>query len=318
MQYHLPIIKPMLARTGELSDLERDDFIWEPKLDGTRALVYKHAGKVRILNRRKRWIEFRYPELATLPERVLPESCILDGEIVVFDRSGKPDFRSLQERDHQEEPVRIELLSRLKPATLVVFDILVLNGEDLFEKPLLERKRLLQENVVEGEGLKICYYTREGKRLWEVALRMGLEGIMGKRDGSAYQPGIRSSDWVKLKAVKTMDCVILGYTPGEGKRSEHFGALALGAYGGGELKFMGKVGTGFDEHILRELTRLLKARETTSSPVKSIPPYEVRWVRPELVCEVKYLEITPDLKLRAPSFRRLRFDKAPEECELPL
>ena len=312
-----PIIKPMLAHIGNPEDLKREDFLWEPKLDGTRALVYKRDKEIHILNRRQKWIEYRYPELVSLYEDIGPEPCLLDGEVVVFDKSSKPDFRLLQEREHQQDPIRIDLLSKLQPATFVAFDILIVNQKQLFDVPLVERKRILSENVNESECLKICHWITEGEALWETVRRIGLEGIMGKRKLSTYQIGKRSRDWLKLKAIKTLDCVIVGYTPGEGWRSEYFGALALGAYREGKLEFVGKVGTGFDEELLKSLMPLLKAREVLTKPVEAQPPYEVRWIRPELVCEVKYLELTPDLKLRAPSFRRLRPDKSPEECELP-
>lgn len=313
----LPLIKPMLAHLGGPSDLKRTDYIWEPKLDGTRALVYKEGESIRILNRRQRWIEYRYPEFNRLSESITLDKCILDGEIVVFDASGKPNFRLLQEREHQEKPESIEILANIQPATFVVFDVPVVNQRPLFEIPLIERKKILSENVREGERIKICYFTSDGEQLWEASKRMGLEGIMGKQKFSAYQAGVRSRDWLKVKNFKTADLVIVGYTPGEGQRRDFFGALALGAYRGGKLVFMGKVGTGFDENFLKSITPELKRLEVKENPVGEMPPYEVRWVRPELVCEVKYMELTPDLKLRAPSFKGLRFDKAPEECELP-
>jgi bifunctional non-homologous end joining protein LigD len=140
---------------------------------------------------------------------------------------------------------------------------------------------------------------------------------MAKRKQSTYQIGKRSRDWLKLKTVKTADVVIVGFTPGEGWRSEYFGALAIGAYRGDKLMFMGKLGTGFDEDSIRSISALLRIRTTDVKPVEEEPEYEVRWVRPELVCEVKFMEVTLDLKLRAPVFRRIRNDKAPEECEIP-
>jgi DNA ligase D-like protein (predicted ligase) len=311
----LPLLKPMLARTGSSSDLNREDFLWEPKLDGTRILLYREGGRVRLLNRRGRWVEGRYPELSSLHLHLRSNPCLLDGELVVFDTSGLPNFSLLQEREHQEEPLRVELLSRLHPATLVVFDLLFSGERELLSLPLAERKKLLSEEVEEGERIRLCYYTREGKELWERAREMGLEGIMGKREGAPYRPGVRSPEWLKVKNTKTMDAVILGYTPGEGWREPYFGALALGAYRGGKLVFLGKVGTGFDTPLMEELFPLLRRLETGRRPVEEEPPYEVRWVEPRLVCEVKYLELTPDLKLRAPSFLRMK-DKEPEECEL--
>ncbi|MEM1981206.1 MAG: non-homologous end-joining DNA ligase [Candidatus Hadarchaeales archaeon] len=313
----LPILKPMLAKMGSPSDLKRKNFIWEPKLDGTRALVYREGEKVGFLNRRGKWIEYRYPELSSLSSHLLSDPCLLDGEIVVFGENGLPNFPLLQEREHQENPLRIEFLSRLHPATLVVFDLLIRGREELFSLPLLERKKLLSETVQEGERIRLCLYTKQGEDLWESVKKMGLEGVMGKREDSPYRPGVRSPDWLKLKTTKTLDAIILGYTPGEGQRTPYFGALALGAYHGGKLVFLGKVGTGFDTRLMEELTPLLKQLERRERPVEEEPPYEVKWVEPKLVCEVKYLEITEDLKLRAPSFVRMK-EKDPQECELEL
>lgn len=312
-----PLIKPMLAHTGCLDDLKKKDFIWEPKLDGTRALVYKRGKKIRFLNRRQKWTEYRYPELAYLARNIHPDPCVLDSELVIFDKSGKVDFRLLQEREHQQDPLKIELLSKMQPSSLVVFDILMAGEKEFFEVPLNERKHTLSESVEEDERLKLCYFTDEGKRLWEATQEMKLEGIMGKRKRSTYQIGKRSRDWLKIKAMKTLDCVIVGYTPGEGWRRDYFGALAIGAYRERKLEFLGKVGTGFDEGLLKSLTPALRARETPTKPVDAEPPYEVRWVKPELVCKVSYLELSPELRLRAPSFKGLRFDKPPKECEVP-
>ncbi len=316
MSMGLPLLKPMLARTGSPSDLERGNFLWEPKLDGTRALVYREGKRLRFLNRRGRWIEHRYPELSALHRSLLPDPCLLDGEIVVLDR-GLPSFSLLQEREQQEDPLRIELLSRLHPATLVVFDLLVSGERELLHLPLVERKKLLPEAVEEGERLRVCFHTQEGRELWESVKKMGLEGVMGKRKDSPYRPGVRSPDWLKLKAVKTLDAVILGYTPGEGWREPYFGSLVLGAYSEGRLVLLGRVGTGFGTKTMEELSPLLRKLETRRRPVEEEPPYEVRWVEPRLVCEVKYLELTRDLKLRAPSFVRMK-EKDPHECELEL
>jgi len=313
----LPLLKPMLAKLGSPSDLQREGFRWEPKLDGTRVLLYREGGKVRLLNRRGKWIERRYPELSSLHLHLRSDPCLLDGELVVFDSSGLPSFSLLQEREHQENPLRVELLSRLHPATLVVFDLLFSGERELLHLPLRERKVALSEEVEEGERIRLCYHTEEGRKLWEKVREMGLEGVMGKREEAPYQPGVRSPDWLKVKNTKTLDAVILGYTPGEGWRESYFGALALGAYREGKLIFLGKVGTGFDTKLMEELFPLLRRLETGKRPVEEEPPYEVRWVEPRLVCEVKYLELTPDLKLRAPSFLRMK-DKEPGECELEL
>lgn len=305
-------IKPMLAQIADPFDSE--DFWFELKLDGSRTLAFV-GEKVRLQNRRLLDITHRYPEL-TLKDDVNAKEAILDGEIIIT-KEGKPDFRMLQTREHVGEELRIELLSQTIPATFMAFDLLYLDGRPIVDLPLVERRTKLEEIVAESPRLLLSRYVETyGKRYFEEVKKLGLEGSMAKRKQSTYQIGKRSRDWLKLKATKTLDCVIVGYTSGEGWRGEYFGALAIGAYREGKLEFMGKVGTGFDESLLKSISSLLRVRSTDVKPVEAEPPYEVRWVKPELVCEVEFMEVTPDLKLRAPVFRRLRFDKAPEECEV--
>jgi len=307
-------IKPMLAHIAEPFDSE--DFIFELKFDGSRTLAFI-GEKLRLQNRRLLNTTHRYPELK-LRDDVNAKEAILDGEIVVT-KDGKPDFGMLQTREHVGDELRIELLSQTMPVTFITFDILYLDGKPLVDLPLMERRAKLEEIMTESPRLLLSRYVEaHGRRYFEEVAKLGLEGAMAKRKGSTYQIGKRSRDWLKLKAIKTIDCIILGYTPGEGWRSGYFGAIAVGAYRGGKLEFMGKVGTGFDENLLKSISSMLKARATDVKPVEASPPYEVMWVKPELVCEVKFMEVTPDLKLRAPVFRRLRFDKAPEECEVPI
>ncbi|MEM2289371.1 MAG: non-homologous end-joining DNA ligase [Candidatus Hadarchaeales archaeon] len=303
-------LSPMLAHSAEPFD--SPEFVFEPKFDGTRCLAFVGEG-LRLQNRRLLDITGRYPELAPMRKRVRAREAILDGEIVVM-REGRPDFRLLQVREHGE--ARREILSGLYPASYACFDLLYQDGEPLVHLPLLERKRRLAEIIEEGEEIFLVrHYPERGRWLFQQFKERGWEGIMGKRASSTYQLGKRSRDWLKIKDFKTLDCVILGYTPGEGRREDTFGALVLGAYKDGRLIFVGRVGTGFDEPLLRELKERLDGMRGPK-PIAEEIPLEVTWVRPELVCEVQYLEITPDLKLRAPSFRKLREDKEPAECEL--
>jgi bifunctional non-homologous end joining protein LigD len=305
-------IRPMLAYPAEPFD--SDDFLFEWKFDGTRCICFV-GEKLRLQNRRLMNITYRYPELQ-LQSYVNAKKAILDGEIVVL-REGKPSFRDLQLREHVVDPLRIELLSRSLPATFIAFDILYLDGQPLVELPLIERKENLKRVVKESPRLILSRHVEgEGKRFFGEVVKLGLEGVMAKRKDSAYQIGRRSRDWLKIKSFKSIDCVIVGFTPGEGWREPYFGALLLGAYHGGRLRFLGKVGTGFDEALLRCLAPLLRKLLTEANPVGEEPPYPARWVKPELVCEVKFLELTDDMKLRAPAFRRLREDKAPDECKL--
>jgi bifunctional non-homologous end joining protein LigD len=308
-------IKPMLAQLAE-RPFDSEDFVFEPKWDGTRTICFLRDGVARFQNRRLADTTHRYPEL-TIGRDVDAREAILDGEVVVL-REGKPDFMALQTREHVGDELRVGLLAQTTPVTFMAFDLLYLDGRPLVDLQLVERKARLQEIVNESQRILISRHINTyGEQYFREVVKLGLEGVMAKRRDSTYQIGRRSRDWLKLKAVKTLDCVILGYTPGEGWRSDYFGALVLGTYREGKLEFMGKVGTGFDEALLKELTPILRIREIATRPVDAEPPYEVRWVRPELVCEVKYMELTPELKLRAPSFRRLRFDKPPEECEAP-
>lgn len=314
------LIKPMLAQISRPFD--SPEFCFELKLDGTRAICYidKEKKEVRLLNRRFKFFQKNYPELLRLYEDVNANKVILDGEVVVF-KQGKPDFTSLQTREHVDESTRIELLSKLMPATLVVFDILHKDGEDLIDKPLIERKKILEKVVRESNRVVLsAYVIGNGKKFFEEVRKKGLEGVVAKRLNSTYQIGKRGKDWLKIKYLKTLDCVICGYTLGTGWREKYFGALILGCYHQGKLRHVGRVGTGLDEKGYAELAEMLHKLRTDKCPFEKEPelPSSVIpvWVKPELVCEVKFMNLSKDLILRAPSFIRLREDKSPEECVL--
>lgn len=304
----------MLAKSAE--PFSGKDWIFEVKWDGTRALCYVDE-HLQFLNRRNTNITSRYPELHKIRENIECSSCILDGEIVVL-KKGKPSFHDLQRREHTDKPFRIKLLSEQIPAVYIVFDILMLDGKDVTNSPLLERKGMLQRIVSESSRLMLCPYVEgQGKEYYKAVSAEGLEGIIAKRKDSLYHPGKRSDAWLKIKKVRTVDCVIGGFTEGEGARQEHFGALLLGV--NQPLQFIGKVGTGFTDEDIRTLYVMLKKRESCVNPFTEKIPFEkIHFVDPVYVCEVKYLELTSDRKLRAPVFLRLRSDKEPEECILEL
>ena len=246
---------------------------------------------------------------------------MLDGELVVF-KEGKPDFYALAEREHVEEKMRIELLSKIMPATLIVFDILHKDGEDLINLPLIERKKILEKVVEENERIVISTYViGKGKKFFEEVKKRGLEGVMAKKLDSTYQLGKRSKDWLKIKYLKTLDCIICGFTEGTGWREEYFGALLCGIYYQGKLRYIGRVGTGWNEEDLKQLTSLLKKLEIDKNPFDVFEEEpsiveKVHWVKPKLVAEIKFMNLSEDLKMRAPSFKRLRDDKKPGECIL--
>ncbi len=313
--------KPMLAFPSKPFD--SPDWLNEIKIDGTRVMGYIDTTKksVELINRRGIDILYRYPELKTLYEDVKVKQVVLDGEIACFEK-GKPNFQKLQEREHVDDPVRIELLSKNMPVTYIVFDVLHVDGKDLVDKPLIERKKILERVVSESSRVLISRYViGNGKNFFQKVRKKGLEGIMSKKLDSPYIQE-RSKYWLKIKALKTLDCVICGFTSGRGKRSELLGSLIAGCYYQNKLKYVGKIGTGFSEKQLKELLERLEKLKVKKCPFPEEPELKLPpgrkpvWTKPKLVCEVKFLELTEDKIMRAPSFIRLRNDKIPKECIL--
>ena len=308
---------PMLAELGSQDDLKRSHFIFEPKFDGTRVLIYKQKEEIKLINRRGLNISYRYPELK-VAGNIEADQAVLDGELVVFDRTGKPNFYLLAEREHIESRLKIRLRAKLFPATLIVFDVLELNGKPLVRKPLLERKRILERLVKESERIRLCPWTKEGRKLWREVRKLGLEGVMAKRIDSPYIPQ-RSDYWLKIKLLKTLDVVVCGWTSG---RRNGFGSLIVGAYKNGKLVYLGKVGTGFSQEDVKLLVPILKKLEIKTCPFKTLPDLDLPpdrkafWTKPKLVCEVRFQQLSPEGIMRAPAFLRLRNDKPPSDCQI--
>jgi bifunctional non-homologous end joining protein LigD len=314
-----PAYSPMLAEGGHQAfDDERWRF--EPKLDGVRTLAYVGTDATRLISRTGNDQTDRYPELANLARFVNALQAVIDGEIVAADEGGRPSFERLQQRMNLASPKDIDRARRAIPVTLFAFDLLWYDGRELTSEPLEERRGLLEEIVTETDQIRLTYVVEgQGRAFFDSAKELGFEGVVAKRKGSIYQPGRRTKDWRKIKAVKEQECVILGWTQGTGSRSATFGALLVGAYRAkdGDLVWIGQVGTGFTESTLAGLMERLTAIEVEEPPVDDPGLRKLkgaRWVRPELVCEVEYLEITRAGKLRAPSFKGLRPDKAPGDC----
>jgi DNA ligase D-like protein (predicted 3'-phosphoesterase) len=209
-------------------------------------------------------------------------------------------------------------MARKFPATYVVFDILEKEGKELLDAPLMERKKILENSVREGKFVVLSLFVEDtGVDYYRAALEKGVEGVMAKKKDSLYEPGKRSNNWLKIKQVKTCDCVVFGYTLGEGNRMETFGSLILGLYDGEKPVFIGKVGTGFSQEIMDNLKQILdiyKVEKVTLQGVDS--DREITWLRGGIVCEVDYQSITEDGKLRIPVFRNIRDDKDPFECTI--
>ena len=308
-------IRPMLAQSAQPFDSDRHYF--EPKWDGMRCIAYIHTGKLELQNRNLKDVTKSYPELKAITEQVKSSSAILDGEIVVLEK-GLPSFDLLQNRFGVDDPIQVRMLSRKLPTTYVAFDLLHLNGKDLVSRPLSHRKQELDKIVRDSPHLLLSQYvTQQGKAYYRSALKLGFEGAIAKLSESTYQIGRRSEDWLKLKQVKTIDCIIAGYTVGTGVRSPSFGALVLAAYDkNGELKHLGNVGTGFSDETILRIMKLLKPLrvKTKTVPGEVKAPAQIIWVKPELVGEIGYMNMTTEGKLRLPRFNRLRFDKLPSDC----
>jgi bifunctional non-homologous end joining protein LigD len=305
--------QPMLAEPAD-APFGGTGWLFEVKWDGIRAIAYV-GEKLSILSRNDNDITRKFPELAELSR--LASDVVLDGEIIVM-KGGRPDFQAVAKRVQASRQADIEREARESPSTYVVFDILEKGGEPLISKPLSERRAALRESLRDGEHIVVSnYVVGEGEVYYEAAAAKGLEGVVAKRLGSPYRPGERSGEWLKVKRVKTVDCVVLGYTRGTGNRADTFGALLLGLYEGNRLTFVGRVGTGFTDKSLRELLAAFRPLETVERQVEAADiPEGSTWLKPGIVAEVGYQNLTDDDRLRAPRFIRLRTDKTPHDCTL--
>jgi len=318
-----PPLSPMLA-TLETEAFDDDRWLFEPKWDGVRALAYC-AEETMLVSRSGRNMTTGYPELSRLHEQLVARDAILDGEIVAME-NGRPSFERLQGRMNLQNAGDIEKAVKSIPVILIVFDVIYLDGRSLLDVPVEERKELLAELVVASKIVEVSPHVRaEGRALAEASRAQNLEGIVAKKLGSPYRPGKRTREWLKIKTVFEADVVIGGWSPGEGGRSDTFGALLVGAYADEGLRFLGAVGTGFSDRALRELVPELRDHRRGDSPFagdtrqlstgrfgKTIK--NPQWIRPELVARVEFRELTSGNRLRAPSFKGLRNDKGPGEC----
>ncbi len=305
--------KPMLARPEE-TPFSSDDWIFEVKWDGIRAISYVND-ELSIRGRNQTELIDKFPELEEL--RNLAGSVVLDGEIIVM-KNGLADFQTVIKRYQSNARSDIEYLSRKFPATYVVFDILEKDGLPLLDVPLIERKMMLKNSVREGKYVVLSLFVEgSGDSYFRAAMEKGVEGIMAKKKQSSYEPGKRSDNWRKIKQIKTCDCVIFGYTQGEGNRDKTFGSLILGLYDEKGPAYIGKVGTGFSDQDMEDMKRAMDEYKVAEETLLEVDTdREITWLRPGLVCEVGYQSVTEDARLRLPVFRRLRNDKTPQECTI--
>ena len=321
-------VKVMLAEPREEA-FTSDDWLFELKLDGYRLLAAKRGHDVLLLTRNGLDYTATFPEVVRAVKALPHDACILDGEVTVMDDQGRPSFARLHRRGRLMNSLDIAHAAVELPATYFAFDFLAFEDFDLRDVPLVERRRLLTEAVPKlGAVRALDYLAREGELMFREVTKLGLEGLIAKRVHSVYVPG-RSANWLKIKAHRTGDFVIVGYTQPNGTRA-FIGALQLAEFVEGRLCYVGRVGTGMDETMLGRLIALISpdirrdapchGMAATSGaaplPSESIPETTTTtWVEPRYVCEVQYREITPDGLLRHSSFLRLRDDKRPDECE---
>jgi DNA ligase D-like protein (predicted ligase)/DNA ligase D-like protein (predicted 3'-phosphoesterase) len=303
-------ISPMLATLAE-RPFSDDSWIFERKLDGERCLAFRRGDELRLISRTRKPLNRSYPELvdALLDQPV--DDFIADGEIVAFD-GGLTSFARLQRRMHVDDPD--PALVRQVPVFYYLFDLLYVNGHDLRRLTLRDRKSLLKSAFVFDPPLRLMpYRNAAGDAFFRAACQKGWEGVIAKRADSPYE-GTRSRNWLKFKCIQEQEFVIGGYTLPQGSRTG-FGALLVGYYRDGELVYAGKVGTGFDDSVLKDLSAELAARRQDASPFvgPAIRMKGVRWVRPELVARIGFARWTEDGKLREPRFRGLRRDKDPRD-----
>jgi bifunctional non-homologous end joining protein LigD len=310
-------IVPMMARTAKLP---RDDDRWavEIKWDGVRAICRSEPGRLRMHSRNLLDITPRYPEVGRLNRALSHHRAVLDGEVVALDAEGRPSFGALQRRMHVASESAVRRLAKDTPVTYVIFDLLWVDGHSLMELPYSERRaRLAELELGDGERWRVPdYVAGHGAELLEATAQQGLEGVIAKRLDSPYEPGRRSPSWLKIKNVERQEVVIGGWVPGDGKRRDRIGALLIGVYDeSGQLRHVGRVGTGFTEAELDRLAEMLRPLEREDSPFAPGGPKIPRtavFVEPKLVAEVEFREWTDAGQLRAPSYKGVRDDKPAE------
>ena len=314
----LPLVRPMLASPGALPPPEQEQrWAFEMKWDGIRAVVYLDRGDLRVLTRNDREVAATYPELAGLAHQLRDRRMIVDGEVVAFDEAGRPSFGELQARMHVRAPGRA-LLDRV-PVSLLVFDLLHVDGTSLVGAPYDERRAALEGLDLAGDRWAVPpAFDGHGAEALAASKAQGLEGVLAKRHDSVYLPGRRSPHWIKVKHVRMQEVVVGGWSPGAGRRQGGIGSLLLGVPDqDGRLVYAGHVGTGFSDRVLADLGTRLRAAERSTSPFADEVPRahakDAHWVTPRLVGEVTFSEWTRDGRMRHPSWRGLRPDKDPQD-----
>lgn len=300
-------IQPMKAQPTDRPAFDSPDWLFEIKWDGYRAIAEVGAGDNKLYSRNGLTFDKAYPKVFDGLKKIKVKA-IIDGEIVVFDENGRPNFQKLQNYKQVDKWI----------IQYYVFDVIAVEGKSVTNLPLIQRKELLKEILPESKVVRYCDHVEdEGEMFFREMKKMNLEGMIAKRKKSKYFPGKRSPDWLKIKVQQSGEAVIVGFTDPKGSR-QHFGSLLLGVKRKGKLVSIGNVGTGFTERSLKDLhaklRKLIRKTSPLDVPIKEAP--DITWVEPELVCNIKYTEITNDGSVRHPVFLGLRVDKSPDEARL--
>jgi bifunctional non-homologous end joining protein LigD len=311
-----PVV-PMLATPAELPPAAEDaGWGYEFKWDGVRALGFVQGGLLSLRSRKAVDVTVRYPELARLPDALAARDVVVDGEIVALDERGRPDFGALQNRMHRTGP-EVAGMAAAAPVTYLVFDLLADDGEDLLDLPYERRRARLDAAGIAGHRwVTTPWFAGGGAQVLAASVENGLEGVVAKKLGSPYRPGVRSPEWRKVKNVRTQAVVVGGWRPGQGRRAGGIGSLLFGVRNdAGRLVYAGHVGTGFGDREVHDMLALFTPRSTP--PFDGRLPREVtrdaHWVEPDLVGEVGYSVWTAEGRLRHPVWRGWRDDVDPED-----
>lgn len=315
-------LSPMLAVAGRIADVRGDGWSHEFKWDGIRVLLEAEGPDEshHLWTRNGNDVAVAWPELAPLAAR-LPAGTVVDGEVVVLDEHQRPSFSRVAARMHVRNPVRVRVLQSSHPGRLMAFDLLRVGGQWLVDEPLEERRRRLAEVLPPGSAWAVPPASEDLEAMLAVVRDRGFEGIVSKRHGSAYEPGVRSRHWRKLRMVREIDAVVVGYRGVDGVTVGPVGSLALARWDPdvGAWRPLGSAGSGLTEREGRRLRRLLDEPDApVDDTVATIVPADFVPVRPAVVVRVSYLEATPQGQLRHPVYKGQRTDVAPTDVtDLP-
>ena len=320
----MEIYEPMLSQKGDKAILERPNlvgYLFEPCFEGIRILIYKDKKDISVFNRKKKDIINLYPEFLDLPAYIKTKSCILDGVLVVLNKSKVPDPNLLQQRELTKNLSKVKAKSKQFPATVFVFDIIEKDGVSLVEEPLKKRKLILKESVENGTNVMVVPYTLQGKDLWNQVKKEKLKGMIAKEMNSRYMPNKYNWSWLEISNLNTTDVVIAGLTP-KGKNKENFKDLILAKYHEktDSFKYVGKIDSEETKinrdillHIKKNFKTLISSSIILSNDERSMFK-QAFWLKPSLIAKVKFKEKNIQNQLIEPVITRLVSDKDPEDC----